>query len=169
MIHLYCGEGKGKSTAACGLAVRAAGNGMRVLFVQFFKNGTSGETNILRRVNNIDFLFPQQHYGRYKMLNKAQKEAIKTAYAAMLEQVICAARQYEMIVLDEAVSAFGYGMFEREKLLAFLNEEGQAREIVLTGRNPLPELLELADYATNMQKAKHPYDKGVPARKGIEF
>ena len=169
MIHLYFGDAKGKTTAACGLAVRAAGSGMHVLFVQFFKSGASSEVKILRGIKNMDFIFPSKHFGRYKMLAEGQKEAVRADYDAMLEQVISAARQYELIVLDEAVSAIGYGMIDKEKMLTFLKNEKQNREIVLTGREPLPELLELADYATNMQKVKHPYDKGVQARKGIEF
>ena len=169
MIHLYYGDGKGKTTAACGLAVRAAGSGMRVLFTQFFKNGTSCEMTALSAIDSIDILLPQEYRGRYKTMDAPQRAAISRHYHAFLREIIEKAKAYDMIVLDEAVSAFGYGMFDAEELLAFLKAEGQAREIVLTGRSPAPELLGLADYATEMRKEKHPFDRGIAARKGIEF
>ena len=79
------------------------------------------------------------------------------------------AANYELIVLDEAVSAYGYGMLDREALLNLLHTEGQDREFVLTGRSPAPELIDIADYATEMRKEKHPFDRGIFARKGIEY
>ena len=169
MIHLYYGEGKGKTTAACGLAVRAAGSGLRVLFVRFFKSGTSGEINVLSRLENVKILSPSLHYGRYKTLSDAQKAEIGDHYRFLLHEIIEQASDYDLIVLDEAVAAYRYAMFDNEALLTFLQCEGQNREIVITGRDPAPELLELADYATEMRKEKHPFDNGIKARKGIEF
>lgn len=169
MIHLYYGDGKGKSTAACGLAVRAAGSGMRVLFVQFFKAGTSGEFAVLRKVESMDFIFPDSHFGRYHQMNEAQRETVKAAYARMLGNVISRAKDYDLIVLDEVVSAFRYEMINQKQLLAFLKKEGQHREIVLTGRQPLSALSDLADYATEMKQVKHPFERGILARKGIEY
>lgn len=169
MIHLYYGDGKGKTTAACGLALRAAGSGLRVLFVQFFKAGTSGEIKALSHVENVEILSPSLHYGRYKMMTDEQRAEIGSHYQLLLQETIERAAEFDLIVLDEAVVAYHYAMFDNEALLAFLHREGQNREIVLTGRDPLPELLALADYATEMRKEKHPFDRGITARKGIEY
>ncbi|MBR2591129.1 MAG: cob(I)yrinic acid a,c-diamide adenosyltransferase [Clostridia bacterium] len=169
MIHIYYGDGKGKSTAACGLAVRAAGSGMRVLFVQFLKAGTSAEMEVLHTLNNLDFLVPPRHFGWYKTLSEEQRAALKADYGAMLSEVLARAAQCELIVLDEALWAYKFEMLDRQALLDFLKAQGQQREIVLTGREAPPELLALTDYATNMHKVHHPFDKGIGARKGIEY
>ena len=169
MKHIYCGDGKGKTTAAVGLAVRAAGAGKHVLFTQFFKSGNSSEIVVLSAVPNITVLMPQEYQGRYKNMDDKQRKAINETYHAFLHAFIEKTKDYDLIVLDEAVSAYGYGLFDEEALLTFLRTEGKAREIVLTGREPLPELLALADYTTEMRKEKHPFDQGVKARKGIEF
>ena len=169
MIHLYYGDGKGKTTAACGLAVRAAGAGQRVLFAQLFKNGDSSELLVLSKLQNVTVFLPQEYRGRYKNMDEAQRALIGESYRAFLCEVCRQATRYDLIVLDEVVSAYNYGVLDRAKLLSFLQTEGPRREIVLTGRAPQPELLALADYATEMRKEKHPFDRGIKARKGIEF
>ncbi|MGN1410186.1 MAG: cob(I)yrinic acid a,c-diamide adenosyltransferase [Eubacteriales bacterium] len=169
MIHIYCGDGKGKTTAACGLAVRAAGSGMKVLFVQFFKNGDSSEIRAMAKLENIDTCHPTLHYGRFKTMNDGQRAQIKDNYNEIMDSIIAQSTNYDLIVLDEAVSAYMYEAIEHEKLLDFLRREGGRREIVLTGRNPAPELIEEADYVTEMKKIKHPFDCGIAARLGIEY
>ena len=169
MIHLYYGDGKGKTTAAVGLAVRAAGSGMRVLFVQFFKDGSSSEVGALSNLSQVTVLIPPIHHGRYKRMGDEQKKETGDCYREILQEITEKAAQYDLIVLDEAVSAYRYGLLPRDVTLALLDAEGQKREIVLTGRDPGPELLEIADYATEMRKEKHPYDRGIFARKGIEY
>ncbi|MGN1346514.1 MAG: cob(I)yrinic acid a,c-diamide adenosyltransferase [Eubacteriales bacterium] len=169
MIHLYCGMGKGKTTAACGLCVRAAGSGLRVLFVQFFKNGTSSEVKVLSELNGVETAHPALHYGRFKAMNDNQKTEIRGSYNRLMQEIFQRSAEFDMIILDEAVSAYMYNMIDNDALLDFLQREGQSREIVLTGREPVPELIELADYVTDMRKVKHPYDLGIAARKGIEF
>ena len=169
MIHLYYGEGKGKTTAACGLAVRAAGSGMRVLFTQFFKDGSSSEVGVLASLPNVTVKLPPVYFGRFKMMTEAQKLETGSCYTGFLKSIVELAADHDLIVLDEIVSAYGYGMVDGEELIGFLRREGNKREIVLTGRGPARELIELADYATEMRKEKHPYDRGEPARKGIEF
>ena len=168
MIHLYCGDGKGKTTAACGLAVRAAGSGMKVLFVQFFKSGKSSEVTALEALG-IDTAHPRVHYGRYKTLDEEKKAEVRADYGKLLNEVMSRATEYDLIVLDESISAYHYAMIDRKQLREFLRLEGGRREIVLTGRDPLPELVELSDYVTEMQKVKHPFDGGIMARKGIEY
>ena len=168
MIHLYCGDGKGKTTAAVGLAVRAAGCGMRVLFVQFFKSGKSSEVIALEKLG-IATVRPGVHYGRYKSLDEERKAEVRDSYGELLNDVIAHAVEYDLIVLDEAVSTYGYAMIDREQLMEFLRQEGSRREIVLTGRDPLPGLTDAADYVTEMKKVKHPFDGGIAARQGIEY
>ena len=169
MIHLYYGEGKGKTTAAVGLAVRAAGAGLKVLITQFFKNGNSSEIKALSAIENIEILLPREYRGRYKNMDEEERSVVNENYHVFLRAFIENAADYDLIVLDEGVSAYMYGMLEPDEVLRFLKDEGQNREIVLTGRVPMPELLALADYATEMRKEKHPFDHGVKARKGIEF
>ncbi|MBO4931456.1 MAG: cob(I)yrinic acid a,c-diamide adenosyltransferase [Clostridia bacterium] len=168
MIHLYCGDGKGKTTAAVGLAVRAAGSGMRVLFVQFFKSGKSSEVTALEKLGIVT-AHPGVHYGRYKSLDEERKAEVRDSYGELLDDVIAHAAEYDLIVLDESVSTYGYAMIDREQLMEFLRQEGSRREIVLTGRDPLPELTDAADYVTEMKKVKHPFDGGIAARQGIEY
>ena len=169
MIHLYYGSGKGKTTAAAGLAVRAAGAGMRVLFAQFFKDGSSSEIRVLSSLPGVECAHPPVHHGRFRTMDEEQKKEIRESYGAFLEEIVRGTAGFDLIVLDEAVSAYGYGMIGRERLTEFLRAEGEKREIVLTGRHPAPELVELADYATEMRKEKHPFDRGVTARRGIEY
>ena len=169
MIHLYHGNGKGKTTAAVGLAVRAAGSGMRVLVVQFFKNGSSSEVKMLSSLPGVDVMIPEVWYGRYKKMSDEQREETKKCYTELVHDVAERADGYGLIVLDEAVSAYNYEMFDRDSFLEMLRSCKNDREAVLTGRDPAPELREIADYVTEMKKEKHPYDLGVNARKGIEF
>ena len=169
MIHLYHGNGKGKTTAAVGLAVRAAGSGMRVLFVQFFKNGSSSEIGVLRSLPGVDVLIPEVWHGRYKKMSENEQEETRECYTALMLEIEKRAEGYGLIVLDEAVSAYNYGMFDRERFTGMLKAWRDNREAVLTGRDPEPELIELSDYVTEMKKEKHPFDNGVMARRGIEF
>ncbi len=169
MRHLYHGDGKGKTTAACGLAVRAAGSGMKVLFAQFFKNGRSSEINVLSSIPDVEVMIPEIFCGRFKNMTDEQIGEVRYCYSNVLAKIVSKAAEFDLIVLDEAVSAYGYEMFDREELMRFFKTEGEKREIVLTGRDPAKELIEAADYVTEMKKVKHPFDKGIKARKGIEF
>lgn len=90
-------------------------------------------------------------------------------YAQLIDEVYSHADEYDLIVLDEVVPVYGYAMIDREKLCEFLRRERSRRELVLTGRDPLPELYELADYVTEMRKCRHPFDEGISARRGIEY
>lgn len=169
MIHIYHGDGKGKTTAACGLSLRAAGHGFKVLFAQFFKDGSSGEIAAMAAVPNIEIQHPQCHHGWYKTLSNDERAEIGQCYRQFLKKIIGEAERYDLIVLDESVSAYNYEVIDRQALLSFLRIQGGLREIVLTGRGPAPELLALADYVTEMRKEKHPFDRGIAAREGIEY
>jgi cob(I)alamin adenosyltransferase len=169
MIHLYHGDGKGKTTAACGLAIRAAGSGMRVLFVQFLKDGKSSEIKALSALPGITILRPELYFGWFKTMTEEQKSELKECCCTMVRKIADAADAYDLIVLDEAAPAYHHGLLDRAVFLDLLTKERNRREIVMTGRRPAPELRELADYITEMKKEKHPFDSGVTARKGIEY
>lgn len=170
LIHLYCGDGKGKTTAATGLALRAAGAGRRVLFVQFFKDGSSSEVKALRSVPGVAVrICPVQH-GFFRDMDDETRRRAVADFTALFEAAAAeAAENADLLVLDEAVSACNHGMIPKDALLRFLREKPEGLEVVLTGRDPAPELLELADYVTEMRKIRHPYDRGIRARKGVEF
>lgn len=169
MIHIYCGDGKGKTTAAMGLALRMAGTGKNVLIGQFFKDGSSGEIKALKTIPGVEVLNCGTVPGRYVHMTDIQKEQARKDYTAYLLTLLERGRNADLLVLDEVVSALNRGIVPMEPVTVFLRDFGQKLEIVLTGRNPAPELVELADYVTEMRKEKHPFDKGVRARKGIEF
>lgn len=171
LIHIYCGDGKGKSTSAMGLALRAAGSGRKVLVTQFLKDGTSSELKILRELPKVQVLICEKKFGFFWNMTEEQKEEAQSAYTALFERVVETALREDvfLLVMDEFIAAYNHGLLNREKALKFLLEKPKELEVVLTGREPAPELVELADYVSEIQKKKHPFDEGVPARKGIEF
>lgn len=169
LIHIYCGDGKGKTTAATGLALRAASAGLNVVFTQFFKPGNSSEIKGLRQFPNIRLMHCSKAYGLWKRMDEETRRQAKVDYSALFEAVAAAAENADVLVLDEVISACNHDAVPQQRLRAFLQNKPKTLEVVLTGRQPSDELLELADYVTQMQKIKHPYDRGVPVRKGIEF
>lgn len=170
LIHIYCGDGKGKTTAAVGLTIRAAGAGKRVLFAQFFKNGNSSEIKILEQLQQVETDICRTHYGFYKRMNAEERCQAQQDYTALLGDALEKARcGIDLLVLDEVISACNHEIVPESCVRSFLEGKPEELEVVLTGRNPSEALLALADYVTEMKKGKHPYDRGVPARRGIEF
>lgn len=169
LVHIYCGDGKGKTTAAMGLALRMAGCGRRVLISQFFKNGSSSELKPLRGLENVSVMNCVTVPGRFVNLSDRQKQQARQDYSRFLASVLETAKDFDLLVLDEVISAYHHEAVDRDMLLSFLRRKPERLEVVITGRNPPPELLEPADYVTEMKKIKHPFDKGIKARKGIEF
>ncbi len=170
LIHIYAGDGKGKTTAAVGLAVRCAGSGGRVVFCQFLKDNASGELAILRQIPAITLVQGEPVPGFYKNLRPEQREALQASCAALLEQAFQTAREQNarLLVLDEAVAAYNHGLLAPQRLLELLQNKPAELEVALTGRSPAPELIALADYVSEVKKIKHPFDSGLPARRGIE-
>lgn len=170
LVHIYTGDGKGKTTAAVGLAVRCAGCGGQVIFCQFMKNNRSSELNILRQLPQIQLVQAAECFGFYKYLNEEQRAAAARVCSSLLEQAIAAAQaaSARLLVLDEVISTYNHGLLPRQLLLDFLQHKPAGLEVVLTGRSPAPELAELADYLSDIHKIKHPFDKGIAAREGIE-
>ena len=166
LLHLYCGDGKGKTTAAMGLAMRALGAGQAVAVVQFLKDGQSGELTPLRRLGaavysgspGMKFVF---------QMDEAEKAAARAGHDALLRQAL--ARPCGLLVLDEACAALELGMVDEALLKTAVLDRPAGREVCVTGRSPAPWLWEAADYITEMRCVRHPFARGVPARKGVEF
>lgn len=170
-VHIYCGDGKGKTTAAIGLAVRAAGRGMKVLVARFLKTDDSGEIMALSQVTGITVLPCRKIFGFYFRMTEAQKKEAKNYYGELLEAAWDMAFEegYEMLILDEIMAACNYGLVSEQRLVEYVTERPDRLEVVMTGRDPSKELLALADYVSEIQKKKHPFDSGLQARKGIEY
>ena len=166
MVHLYWGEGKGKTTAAMGLALRALGNGCRVVVVQFLKGADTGEIPLLRQLGAEVYRGKAGQKFVFQM-NEAEKAATRALQNENLRAAL--ARPADLLVLDEACAAWELNMVDRQLLEQAVRERPAGQEIVLTGRKPAPWMEELADYSTEMHCWRHPYEKGVKARKGVEF
>lgn len=171
LIHIYCGDGKGKTTAAIGLCVRAAGCGMKVILTQFMKSGTSNEIKVLKELPNVTFTCVEKHLGFFWDMTEEEKEEAKMLYRKLFSEVtkLAVEQEADLLVMDEFMSAYHYGWIDQKEALLFLQNKPEKLEVVLTGRDPGEELIALADYVTEMKKIKHPFEQGIPARKGIEL
>ena len=169
LIHIYCGDGKGKTTAALGLAIRAAGSGRRVLLLQFLKDGKSSEFASLEKVPGIETVPQTRTFGFSWTLTPEEKAEAKRYYTGLLEAAFSRASGFDLLVLDEAMGACSAGMLEEARLLELLEGRPEELEVVLTGRGPSQAFLEKADYVTEMKLVKHPFERGIPARPGIEY
>ena len=165
MLHLYWGNGKGKTTAAMGLALRALGHGRRVVIVQFLKDGTSGEIAPLRAAGAAAYACPNAKFTW--LMDEADKAAAREASARALGQAL--AEPFDLLVLDEACAALKSGILDEALLRRAVAFAKNGREVVLTGRDPAPWLQDAADYSTEMRAHKHPYADGVAAREGVEY
>ncbi|QEY34965.1 cob(I)yrinic acid a,c-diamide adenosyltransferase [Caproiciproducens galactitolivorans] len=171
LVHIYCGDGKGKTTAAVGLGIRACGSGKRVLMVQFLKGTTSGELNVLRDLKDFHILPSLDRIKFTFQMTKQELEETAALCAGQFHRAASAvhAGEYDVFILDEVFGAVNCGLLDKSLLIDLIKNKPQNLELVLTGRDPEPEVLELADYVSEIRKIKHPYDRGIPARKGIEF
>ncbi len=171
LIHIYEGDGKGKTSAGVGLAVRCAGSGQKVLYTQFLKTDDSSELAMLEQLTNIHLVRCSESYGFVFTMDADTKEKARQFYTEHFRRVAELARteNVRLLVLDELIASYNLDMVDRTEVLEFLKKKPQELEVVLTGRDPAPELCELADYISRIVKVKHPFDKGIPARKGIEM
>lgn len=168
-IHVYYGDGKGKTTAAMGQAIRAAGCGLKVLVFQFLKNNSSNERNILEQIPNITCLPGRERVKFFSQMTGEEKLELRHYNTKALDEIIKFCSSFDMLVLDEALCAVKLGMLSEDKLIGFLTHKPRGLEVILTGHEVSKKMLKAADYATEMQKVKHPYDLGKTAREGIEF
>ena len=168
LIHLYCGDGKGKTTAAMGLALRAAGHGLPVVIAQFLKDGTSGECNILRTLPTVTVLAANP-CGKFSFqMNADEQEETRRCIETLFHEADKSAKSPGLLVLDEVCAAVSCGFLNKDILLGFLSEKPVDLEVVMTGRAPCDEIRAAADYLSEIKKCRHPYDNAVPAREGIE-
>lgn len=168
-VHVITGPGKGKTTAAFGLAMRAAGHGLRVCIVQFMKSGeTTGEVvsaQQLKRVRVAQF-GTGQFVGAGAVTDKDRRSAAKAVEYARKQAT---GGKCDLLVLDEVNVAAFFGLVTAEEIIDLLESRSEGMEVVLTGRNAPDQFIEYADYVSHIDTVKHPYDKGSSARKGIEW
>ncbi len=165
-VQVYTGDGKGKTTAALGLALRAAGAGLNVYIAQFVKGMKYSELNMISKLQNISL----KQYGRDCFIyQEPDDEDIKAARDGLKEakEKMCSG-EYQVIILDEANIATYYNLFSVDDLLDFIREKPAEVELVITGRRADSRVIEAADLVTEMKEIKHYYQDGVEAREGIE-
>ena len=166
-VQVYTGDGKGKTTAAFGLALRAAGAGLRVYIAQFVKGSRYSELNAVERLSE-SITLEQYGLGFFRNREPNQKD-IEAGREGLKEvQEIMCSGMYDVIILDEANIATYYDLFSVEDLLDFIRTKPEKVEIVITGRMADPRIIEAADLVTEMKEIKHYYHNGIEARIGIE-
>ena len=170
LVHIYCGDGKGKTTSAVGLCVRAVGAGKCVCFAQFLKSGSSSELEPLRRLG-VKIVETEGVEKFLFAMSEAEKEKCRQESERLLREAfaVAEAENGDLLVLDELCAALQTGMVSQDLVLHLATTRPEKLELVITGRSPAPELTELADYITEMRKVRHPYDLGIEARPGIEY
>ena len=167
MIQVYTGNGKGKTTAALGLALRASGAGLNVYIGQFAKGGCYSEIKALKKIGNIKveqfgrrcFIKKEPELVDVEMANRGLKKIMK----------VVAQKRYQMIIMDEINIALRLKLISLDDLVSFIKSVPRKLELVLTGRYAHPKIIKLADLVSHIQEKKHYYTKGVKARRGIEF
>lgn len=170
LVQIFTGNGKGKTTAALGTVVRAAGHNFKIFVIFFLKGDYAyGEYSTLARLPNVtlaSFGLRQFIYNK-RGINPEEKAQAQAALAAAREAIT--GGNYDLVVLDEINVAVYFNLIAVEEVLQLIRDKPSRVELILTGRNADSRLIEAADLVTEMVKIKHPYDKGIQARKGIEF
>lgn len=172
LIHIYCGDGKGKTTAAMGLAIRAAGREKKVFITQFLKSGKSGELISLDKLKEYITFLPGKPVNKFVWnMNDEEKNEAKKEHTARFKEIVevMKIKQYDLLILDELIATINNGFIELNDVIDFLKNKPETLEVVMTGRNPKEELIKLANYATEMKCIKHPFEEGIPSRIGIEL
>jgi len=169
-VHIYCGNGKGKTTASIGLLTRASGANKKCLLAQFLKEIPTSETVSLEKLG-VKTLRAQSNIKKFVFAMDESEKALYTAEQQKLFEQVCLAVQsheYDLIVLDEVLDAISLGIIPEESLASLLQQKGDT-EMVVTGRAPGESIAALADYYSKIEPIKHPYSQGLHARKGVEF
>jgi len=169
MVQVFTGNGKGKTSAALGAVLRALGHGLKV-FIVFFMKGKYpyGEFSTLSKLPNVDVAsFGLRCLTDRANINPEEIEQAKLAMSAAREAMLSG--NYDLVILDEVNVAVNYKLIELDEVVRLIGDKPRNVELILTGRYADAKLIELADLVTEMVKLKHPYDKGIKARKGIEY
>lgn len=168
LVHVYTGPGKGKTTAALGLGLRAAGAGYKVCVIQFMKGRRYSEINSIEKLKN----FSISQYGRDEFVSKENPEKIDIDLAQKgfsYAKEIIKSKKFDLIILDEINVAIDFNLISLDDVLKLIREKPEKLELVLTGRYANPKIIQIADVVTEMLEIKHPYQQGILARKGIDF
>jgi len=168
MLQIYTGNGKGKTTAALGLGLRAVGAGKRVLLIQFLKDGQSSEVKAIKKIPGFDY----RNFGKKGFINKnnlTKKDFDLAEQSFNFAQKALKSRKYDCIILDEINIVLGLELLKTDDLIKLIKTIPPKTEIILTGRNAPKKLIQIADLVTEMKEIKHYFKKGVKARKGIEY
>jgi cob(I)alamin adenosyltransferase len=166
LIQVYTGDGKGKTTAALGLAMRATGQGMKVAFIQFIKGIPTGEHLFISQHHQFDIVQISVGDSFNKSKEQLSQECQQTLAYAEKEML---RGKYDLVILDEILVAISKGLISTEKVLALIDKKPGKVELVLTGRNAPKEIIQRADLVTEMLMIKHPYTEGNNGRRGIEY
>ena len=171
LIHVYYGNGKGKTSAALGMALRASGDGLKVVIVQFLKNAPTSELVQLSGLPNIRVIRGTGGGGFVRSMSPEQREKTRKLQNDNLREALTLVNmgQCDVLVLDEALDALQLGMLDEEAFRNLVCNKPEGLELVITGHEPIDWVMERADYITEMKKWRHPFDKGVAARKGVEM
>lgn len=171
MIHLYWGNGKGKTTSAMGLALRAAGRGKKVVIAQFLKGADSGERLALALLPGVTLLPVPEKMSFFPAMNEKEKAEAASQSSLLLSQAaeLVAKGACDFLVLDEICVALSLGLLPLEAITRLIDAGPAELELVLTGREACRALMHRADYITEMKNHRHPYDSGIGAREGIEY
>ena len=171
LVHIYCGDGKGKTSASVGLAVRAAGRGFQVIIARFLKSDDSGEVEVLKTVPGITVLPCEKEFGFVFAMDEATKAEAAKYYRELFQKAVATVEETkaDLLVMDEILASMYYNMVPEQEVLEFLKTRPENLEVVMTGRGPSEAIMEAADYITEMKMVRHPYEKGISARFGIEY
>ncbi len=169
LVIVHTGNGKGKTTAALGLAMRASGQGLKVLMLQFIKsNREYGELQAARHLPGLEIVPMGRGFVKINPHPRpADVDLARTTLAVAREKIFSG--EYDMVILDEINYAVDFGLLDLEEVLELVRTKPPEVHLILTGRNARPELVDAADLVTEMRAVKHPYQKGIKAQKGIEF
>ena len=172
LVKIYFGEGKGKSTSSMGRALVCAGEEKEVFVIQFLKGKMTGSLDYLKRLEpEIKVFRFEREEAFYEDLSdeEKQEEKVNILNGYNFAKKVLSIGECDVLILDEILASCNYGMVRETSVVEFLQNRPEKLEVVLTGRNPSETFLELADYVSEICMRRHPYEKGIPARRGIEF
>lgn len=171
LVHIYTGDGKGKTTAALGLGIRAYGRGFKVLLVQFLKGSETGEMKTLEKLAPGFVLYRGKEIKKFTWnMNEEELQELKRDTADVFRYASREALSdtWDMIILDEIMASVSMGFIQTDEISGLIKQKPTKLEVVMTGRNAPKELIDLADYVSEIHAVKHPFEKGISARPGIE-